>query len=235
MGVITLVSLAAALVHVAGGWVALRLADLRGEADQVSALGAGFLLGTALLSLVPAAARTSAGAEFLALGFGLFLLLRVLTGPAHDAHRGAASIWPAFVGMSVHSLIEGVALGLAVQAGGPAARLVVMGLMLHKIPEGISGAALFFAATGSPRGALASLVVTALATVAGGVLGYLGGGATAAAGPEGLGIAAGGILYVGATELLPQVLRRRGLVWLALLGMLLVLAMMRAGGAGHAH
>ncbi|WP_374713613.1 ZIP family metal transporter [Symbiobacterium terraclitae] len=235
MGVVALVSLAAALVHVAGGWVALRLADLRGEADQVSALGAGFLLGTALLSLVPAAARTSGGAEFLALGFALFLLLRVLTGAGHHGEEGTASLWPAFAGMSLHSLIEGVALGLAVRGGGPAARLVVMGLMLHKIPEGISGAALFFTATGSPRGALSSLVLTALATVAGGVLGYLGGGATAAAGPQGLGIAAGGILYVGATELLPQVLRRRGLVWLSLVGMALVLVMLRAGGAGHAH
>jgi len=235
MGVITLVSLAAALVHVAGGWAALRLADLRGEVEQVSALGAGFLLGTALLSLVPEAAHASGGAEFLVVGFALFLLLRVLTGGEDHGPGGDASIWPAFVGMSLHSLIEGVALGLAVRVGGPTARLVVMGLMLHKIPEGISGAALFLSATGSSRGALASLAMTALATVAGGVLGHLGGGATAAAGPQGLGVAAGGILYVGATELLPQVLRRRGLVWLALLGMLLVGVMLRTGGAGHAH
>jgi len=231
MGVVTLVSLTAALVHMAGGWVALRLADVRGEVEQVAALGAGFLVGTALLSLVPGAVSAPGGAGALAAGFGLFLLLRALVGGRQGGEEGTGSAWTALASMGLHSLLEGVALGLALRHAGPAARLVVIGLMLHKIPEGISGAALFRTATGSTRVALFNLATAATATVAGAWLGYLGGGGALTAG--GLGITAGGILYVGASELLPQALRREELPWLSLLGMMLVYVLLRAGGHTH--
>lgn len=236
MGAVTVISLAAALVQLVGGWLALRLSALGGQIDQVSAFGAGFLLGTALLSLLPAAAGAPGGPAAIALGFALFLLLGMVTGDA-EAHDGppAGSAWAALAGLGLHSLMEGVALGLAVQSAGAAGRLAVTGLLLHKVPEGVSAALLFLSATGSQRLAALSVLATAMATVAGGWAGFLGGGAALAAGAPALGIAAGGFLYVGAAELVPRVARRRGLVWLLLLGMLLVHLMLGPGGGGHSH
>lgn len=236
MGVVTLISVAAALVHLVGGWLALRLSAFQGQIEQVSALGAGFLLGTALLSMVPAAMEAPGGAAAVTVGFALFLLVRMLTGDP-DGHEGPGmgSAWAALGGIGLHSLMEGVALGLAVQSAGAAGRIAVTGLLLHKVPEGVSVATLFLSATGSSRLAFLSLAMTALATVVGGWGGYLGGGAALTAGAPVLGIAAGGFLYVGAAELLPQVTKQRGSVWMLLAGMLLVYLMLGVGGHSHSH
>lgn len=237
MVTVTLVSLAAALADLVGGLFTLRFSLLRGEMEQLMALGAGFLLGSALLSMLPAAAHAPGGPVTITLGFAAFLLLRMLSarvGPSRLA-LGAESAWAVFTGMLLHSLVEGVALGLAVQAGGQIGWLALLAIALHKLPEGFSLATVVLSATESARLALLAVVTIGAATVLGGWGALLWSQIALLSHGAVLGVAAGSFLYVGATEMLPHVIRKGGSVWLVLAGILLVYLLMGSTGGSHIH
>jgi len=221
---VTLASLMAALADVAGGWLTLRLALLRGELEHLTALGAGILLGSALFLLLPPALAAPGGPGLVALGFGAFLLLRALAHPGGGGEEGlgAGSAWGIFGGMMLHSLIEGFAIALAVQVGGRAGLVTLAAICLHKVSEGFSLAAVVLSAGRSTRLALFSVALAGLATVLGGWVALLGSQVSLLSGGFVLALAAGSFLYVGAAELLPHVLHRGGSIWFILTGMLLV-------------
>lgn len=237
MVAVTLVSLVAALADLVGGWFTLRFSLLRGEMEQLMALGAGFLLGSALLTMLPQAVRAPGGSVTITLGFASFLLLRGLSARLGHSQSalGAESAWAVFMGMLVHSLVEGAALGLGVQAGGQIGWIALLAIVLHKLPEGFSLATVVLSASGSPRLALFAVLAVGLATMLGGwgallwaQLALLSHGAVIA-------VAAGSFLYVGASEMLPHVLRKGGSVWLVLVGILLVYFLMGSTGFSHTH
>lgn len=237
MVAITLVSLVAALADVLGGWFTLRFSLLKGEMEQLMAVGAGFLLGSALLTMLPEAIRQPHGEVAITLGFAAFLLLRLLAnrlGRSQGA-LGAESAWAVFSGMLLHSLVEGAALGLALQAGGSIGWVALTAIILHKLPEGFSVATVVLSATRSERLALLAVAAIGAVTVLGswGVL--LWSHLAALSHGAVLGMAAGGFLYVGATEMLPHALRKGGSIWLVLSGMLLVYLLMGAHGLSHRH
>ncbi|MFZ5815268.1 MAG: ZIP family metal transporter [Bacillota bacterium] len=224
MVAVTLISLAALAADLLGGWFTLRCAQLKEEMDRLMAVGAGFLLGSALLSMLPAAVGQKGGALTVALGFAVFLLLRSLAAPSGARRRplGVESAWAVFTGMLLHSLVEGAALGLAAQAGGQFGWIGLLAMMLHKLPEGFSLATVILSASDSPRLAILGVLAIGLATVVGGWTALLWAKLALLSHGAVLGVAAGSFLYVGATEMLPHVLRRGGSTWLVLVGMLLV-------------
>lgn len=238
MVAVTLVSLVAALADLVGGWFTLRFSVLRGEMEQLMALGAGFLLGSALLTMLPAALEHGGGAVTVAGGFALFLLLRLVATRItrrEEAPVGAESAWAVFSAMLLHSLVEGVALGLAVQAGGAVSGIALIAMVMHKLPEGFSLATVVLSAAGSNRLALLAVLTIGLATVLGSWGALLWAEAALLSHGAVLGIAAGSFLYVGATEMLPHVLRKGGSTWLVLVGMLLVYLLTGSQGFAHTH
>lgn len=106
-------------------------------------LGAGLLLGMALMHMMPESAKlipNTFGIWFLVGFVVLFVLERFVMVHACEEHGcdyhtiGIA----AFVGLTVHGLIEGFALAstmLTVQAMGP---LVLFAILSHKIPAGFA-------------------------------------------------------------------------------------------------
>lgn len=234
---VTLVSLVAALADVVGGWFTLRFSLLRGEMEQLMAVGAGFLLGSALLTMLPRAVHAPGGAMAVTLGFASFLVLRSLSsrlsGPR--ASLGAESAWAVFMGMLLHSVVEGAALGLAVQAGGQVGWLALLAMVLHKLPEGFSLATVVLSASHSRRLAFIAVLVVGLATVLGGWGALLSAKVVLLSHGAVLGVAAGSFLYVGASEMLPHLLRKGGSAWLVLAGMAMVYFLMGSAGLSHTH
>lgn len=232
---VTVMSLLAGLADLIGGWLTLMFAFSRTRMEQLMALGAGFLLGGALFTMLPAALAESAGGPFyVAVGFLGLYVIRQVGSPASQAAGGptAASAWAAFVGLLLHSFFDGAALGAAIQADQQLGLMAAVAIFLHKIPEGFSLAAVVLAATHSRRLAMMATGTVGLVTVLGAwtVTAW----ATVATVPHGamLGLAAGSFLYVGSTEMLPPLLGKRHTVWLVLVGVLM-LFLLTGMGSGH--
>lgn len=216
--------LLAASATMAGGlWVANQ-PDSRLTAQRlraVMAMGAGFLLALVLLEMLPASLET-AGAE--AHGVLSVVLLGVATvfgfdrwiaprltfwdpAPGHThadhgcnhvvlAHGAACSAIGCLV---VCTFFDGVALAAAFAAGSTLGALVLVGLLLHMIPEGLLAATVARAAGGTRGMARRAAIATGLALLAGVVAPMLLGPLTAHALP----FASGILLYVTLGQLVP--------------------------------
>jgi zinc transporter ZupT len=233
---VTMISLFAGLGNLLGGWCLQALALSQTRMSQLMALGAGFLMGGALFTMLPIALHaTGNDPTYIAVGYFGLLLLRWLLHPKQNenAEPTAESAWAALIGMVLHSLLDGAALGVAARLNTQLGIVAVVAIFLHKIPEGFSLSALVLAASRSRTQAHLANLVAALATLAGVAI------ATASADiltlPQGalLGMAAGSFLYVGSTDMMPSVIRKQEGVWLAVIGALLVYLL--AGGHTHPH
>ncbi len=206
-----------------GGLVALRSTAHLG---MIIALGAGVRIGAAFFDLAPESANELGSIEaamtFAAIGFVLFYLLERLTllhvgheaGIPLERHEHVGVLGAG--GMSVHSFLDGVAIGAAFHAGTGLGLIVALVVVLHDFSDGIGTVSVLLANDAPRSTAFGWLVVDALAPVVGAL-------ATFALTIEGpvlgalLGTFVGFFLYVGAAELLPEAHRkeRGGVVMLA--------------------
>lgn len=242
MSAIGLMSVLAGIANVLGGWFTLSPVFSRSRMEQLVALGAGFLLGGALLTMLPGALHMTANAPvYVALGYlGLFTARRLSASSASTKgkEQGASveAAWAATLAMGLHSFFDGAAMGTAIRADGRLGAMAFLAVFLHKLPEGFSLAALVVSATGSRRTGLLATWAVGLVTVLGALLAYS--WAEVVHLPQGalMGIAAGSFLYVGTTDMLPAVPKKGINTWLVLVGVALVYLLTGAsGGHGHVH
>ncbi len=197
-----------------GGIVALRTVRHLGI---ILALGAGVRIGAAFFDLAPESARELGSIDeamlFAGIGFLAFYLLERLTllhvgheaGMAVERHEHVGTLGAG--GMSVHSFLDGVAVGAAFHAGTELGILVAVVVVLHDFSDGIGTVSVLLANEAKRRTAFRWLVVDALAPVVGALSAF----ALTIEGPALgaiLGTFVGFFLYVGAAELLPEAHRK---------------------------
>ena len=226
----------AALADVAGGLVLVRARGVERYLRYFVALGAGFLMATALVEMMPESLRVSPkwGAVFIMAGYcGVHLLEHTINSHFHFGrethHHEFVSMhtgYSVLVGLSVHALFDGVAIGSGFVVTSWLGWLIFFAVFLHKAPEGFTMASVMIASGRSRTTALYSAIALAAATLAGVLLielipGWL---------PYGLPVSAGVALYVSATDLVPEVNREPGirmaLVFFAGVGAFLLLRML---------
>ncbi len=172
--------------------------------------GAGILLGAALLHMIPDAA------EYLGPKIGLpllagFLLLYVLekfimTHPCPSEHCEYHTVGvTAFIGLSVHSLVTGIALGSGVTV--PHLGLIVfLAILLHKFPASMSLASLLIKEHYSNKTITLFILSFSLMVPLGALVTYF---FIEHASPQTIGylvaFSAGTFLHVAADDLLPEV------------------------------
>ena len=207
----------AALADIAGGLVLVRARGVERYLRYFVALGAGFLLAVALLEMAPESFRLSPklGPILIMAGYCVVHLLEHTInshfhygeethhGELVTKHTGNAVL----VGLSVHALFDGVAIGSGFVVSNLLGWLIFLAIFLHKAPEGFTMASVMLASGRSRTTALYSAVGLAAATLLGVfvievVPGWL---------PYGLPISAGVALYVGASDLVPEVNREPGI------------------------
>jgi ZIP family zinc transporter/zinc and cadmium transporter len=110
-------------------------------------------------------------------------------------------------GLSVHALFDGVAIGSGFLVSGWLGWLIFLAILLHKAPEGFTMASVMLASGRTRSAALYSAIALAAATLAGVLVielipGWL---------PYGMPISAGVAIYVGASDLVPEVNREPGI------------------------
>lgn len=181
--------------------------------EGLIAFGAGFMLAVVLVGVLPEVFHRGAvlpGVFVFAGYFGVHLSQHVFTQHFHygvETHRvGAKAGLSALVGLSMHSLFDGVAIAAGMLVSPQLGVLLFLAVFLHKLPEGVTIASLLMAGGQGARRAIAGATVLGLATV----LGVLLTERIAALATWGLALAAGVTLYVAASDLVPEFQAKRG-------------------------
>src|ERR1700684_3205045 len=212
-----LLGVLAALADIAGGLVLVRARGVERYLRYFVALGAGFLMATALIEMTPESLKLSPqlGPILIMAGYCVVHLLEhtISThfhfgeethgGEIVSKHTGNAVM----AGLSVHALFDGVAIGSGFVVSRWLGVLIFLAILLHKAPEGFTMASVMLASGRSRSMALYCAVAVAAATLAGVLVIEL----VPSWLPYGLPISAGVALYVAATDLVPEVNREPGI------------------------
>ena len=194
-----------------GGAAALRYRD---RLHILLGFSAGAVLGVVFFDLMPEVFALGHGNHGLTLGtaagFLAFFALERLTAlhktraHAHAAGSHATELGiVAAVGLSLHSFLDGVAIGVSFQAGAAIGLVVALAIIAHDFNDGLSMVTVMLAHGNPPRRSVLWLLVDMSAPVLGaastalfefppGVLPWL------------LAFFTGIFLYIGASDLLPE-------------------------------
>ena len=184
--------------------------------------GAGIFLGVVFLHFIPDA-LTSGGsspvAVMLLLGYLLiffvekFLLTR---GDGSVVHGHKAVAMTVLLGLTVHSLIEGVGLAM-LNASGEFTGVLFFSVLSHNIPAAISLASLFLLARLDKKTVVTWLLVFSISTPGAAILShYIFSGHNQEYVAYLSALTAGSLLYVATGELLPEVFHTSGKKWFKL-------------------
>jgi zinc transporter, ZIP family len=200
---------ATTLATLAGGALALRLAH---SLPTLIALTGGIVVAVALFDVLPEAFENLddasevgllAGAGFLA----FFLAERVLVLHHRDdpeqarAHHRVGTLGA--LGLSAHSFIDGLGIGLAFGLDTATGILVFVAVISHDFADGLNTVSFVLSQSDDRRQAKRWLAVDALAPLAGAAIGAAIAVSEATLGAI-LAVYAGFFLYMGATDLLPE-------------------------------
>jgi ZIP family zinc transporter/zinc and cadmium transporter len=181
--------------------------------DRLLAFAAGFLLSVSFVDLLPEALeRGGRDAAVTALIAYLLVHLTQHTLGRHfhfgeETHPVSAMVSrSALVGLLLHTFVDGVAVASGLLVSGAVGALVFAGVLVHKFPEGLAISSLFLAA-GASRG---TAILAAAALGAATILGVLLTDLVGALQTYGLAAAAGVTIYVGASNLVPEIQARAG-------------------------
>lgn len=206
-------ALLAFVMTLAGGAFAFRY---QRYLHAIMAFSAGLLIGVAFLDLIPElfelATTLRLDVRRLMLmvigGFVAIFLLEKLTvihsEKAHDSpgHRHQVGLVGA-IGLSFHSFLDGLAIGVAFQAGSEVGFLVLLAVLAHDFADGLNTVTFMLATANSRWRTVTLLIVDALAPVAGALLANV-----LEIEPRmlayQLAFFAGFLLYLGASDLLPH-------------------------------
>jgi ZIP family zinc transporter len=237
---VLIVSLLTLVATFLGGLFALRFKD---KLHLVLGFSAGAVIGVAFFDLLPEALDLGATyydvatiTTVIVVGFLIFMVLdRVFSIHAHDDdhcenlnHRGKISATT----LAVHSLLDGVAIGLAFHVSNAIGLVVAAAVLTHDFSDGINTINIVLKNKGTNNQAMKWLAVDALApalgalvtlffTVPDGVLGII------------LALFCGFFLYIGASDLLPESHHRHPSYWTTvatLLGVAVLYGAVRLAG-----
>ena len=166
-------------------------------ACSLAAIGAGFLFALGLLGALPEALEMSEAPVLpVVLALGSLTAILFLHGFGHrgdshshsheadaeaHAHTGHGQAAPharghelslydahlAVAGLALHSLLDGVAVSASLQSREELGMLVALFVLLHKLPEGATAAALTLASGGLARDLRRNVLIVAFASLTG--------------------------------------------------------------------
>jgi ZIP family zinc transporter/zinc and cadmium transporter len=208
--------LSAALANVAGGAAIARRNWEQRYLKYFVALGAGFMLATALAEMIPESVELkghSAGLWVL----GGYLLVHFfehsITPHFHFGEETHADEFihghtgfSVLVALLIHTFFDGIAIASGFLVSSWLGWIIFMAVFLHKLPEGFTVASVMLASGRSRRMAWISSVLLGAATL----IGVLAMSVTRSAVGIGLPVSAGVTIYVAASDLMPEVNKEPG-------------------------
>lgn len=176
------------------------------------ALSAGVLIGSAFFDLIPEAIETGKEVRsimtIIIIGFILFYLIEKILHWRHchqdncDIHAFARMN---LVGDGVHNFIDGMILAAAFLTSPSLGIITTLAVTLHEIPQEIGDFGVLVHGGFKKNKALYLNLLTALTAVAGGIISYFLAGEIEGITGFLLPFAAGGFIYISASDLLPEI------------------------------
>lgn len=177
----------------------------------------GVMLATVFLGLLPEALDTGLAPQtilftVLAGMVGFFVLEKIALW-RHSHEDSAAATRPEacmiILGDGVHNFIDGILIAGAFLADTELGLATTLGVIAHEIPQEVGDFLVLLHAGYSKRRALLLNLVSGLASVVGGVAGYLALDSARAAVPYVIALAASSFLYIATADLMPHLHTRR--------------------------
>jgi zinc and cadmium transporter len=203
--------LTAAAANVFGGAIIVQRHWERRYLRYFVAIGAGFMLSTALVEMVPESLELRGRPAAILVIFGYLIIHffeHTVTPHFHfgeethgeefiHSHKG----YSVLLGLIIHTFFDGIAIASGFLVSNPLGWLIFLAIFLHKIPEGFTVSSVMLA-SGRSRGiAWGASIVLGASTLAGVLImavfrHHVG---------AGLPLAAGVTIYVAASDLVPEV------------------------------
>jgi len=211
--VATLVDSLIALVGVFSLWVKDRI--LKDVLFGLVAFSAGALLGGALLHLVAESLESQALSVdtvfvLVMVGFSFFFIMEKFLY-WHHCHDGVCEIHPytylILFGDSVHNFIDGLVIAASFIVDIRFGVLTTFMIISHEVPQELGDFAVLVYGGMEKKRALLYNFISQLTCVAGGLMGYLASSASGAFTIYLLPLAAGGFIYISASDLIPELHR----------------------------
>lgn len=213
---IILFGVLAAGAELLGGYlITIRRQWPRKIQEYLIALGAGFILALAFLELIPESIE-KIGHEaplFFLLGFALIHFFEhTFIGHLHfgeethfDIMISKTAAYSAVLGLFIHAFFDGLAISAGFHIDFSIGLMLFLGIVLHKVPEGITISSIILAAKQSKRMAFFATAMIATSTMLGILAVFL----LVNINPNFIGyvfaLSAGIAVYVGASDLIPEI------------------------------
>ena len=211
-----LLGITAAFANGLGGAVVVRKEWERRYLRYFVALGAGFMLATALLEMLPESIQLSGPQAPLLLLAGYFIVHffeHTLTGHFHfgeETHTEQFVVrrrsYSVLLGLIIHTFFDGIAIASGFLISGWLGWIIFLAVILHKVPEGFTASSVMLAGGSTRKVAWLASAALGLATV----VGVLTITVFTRSITAGLPLAAGVTLYVAASDLIPEVNKEPG-------------------------
>lgn len=211
-----LLGLTAAVANVFGGAIIVQKHWDRSYLRYFVALGAGFMLATSIVEMVPASLeiRGRSAAFLVLLGYLIIHFFEHTVTPhfhfGEETHRDEFldihKSYSVLFGLVIHTFFDGIAIASGFIVSNWLGWIIFLAVFLHKIPEGFTITSVMLA-SGKSRGASwAASVALGAATLAGVLTMAVFRHEVSA----GLPLAAGVTIYVAASDLMPEVNKEPG-------------------------
>jgi ZIP family zinc transporter/zinc and cadmium transporter len=209
-----------ALAEVLGGVVLVyRRRWTQRTQEILLALGAGFILALVFLNLIPASydALGPSAALYMLIGFSiLHFFEHTVVGHLHFGEETHTHVMvsrvaslSAVAGLFIHAFFDGFSISIGMQFNFLLGLLIFIAVLLHKIPEGLTIASIMMSASYPRRKVLVAIFGIGLATIVGIVGALLVSNIDAKFTGIALAISSGTIVYVGASDLIPEINKSR--------------------------
>jgi len=180
-------------------------------------LSAGALMGGAFLHLLPESVELSDGLDvflFVLVGFALFFLIEKVLHWRH-CHKGECKVhtftYMNLIGDSIHNFIDGLIMATSFVISIPLGMTTTMAIALHEIPQEIGDFGVLIYGGFTKKKALVLNFLTALTAVLGGLIGFFISNMVENVKLFILPFAAGGFLYIAASDLIPEIRKETSL------------------------
>ena len=211
-----LLGLTAAAANVFGGAIIVQRRWERRYLKYFVALGAGFMLATAIVEVFPASLelRGKSAAFLVLLGYLIVHFFEHTVTPhfhfGEETHRDEFAHghtgYSVLLGLIIHTFFDGIAIASGFIVSNWLGWIIFFAIFLHKIPEGFTVASVMLVSGESRRAAWGASVLLGAATLAGVLTMVL----LRHEVSFGLPLSAGVTIYVAASDLIPEVNREPG-------------------------
>jgi zinc transporter ZupT len=207
--------LASAAEIVGGSLVVLRSAMPKKIQEYLLALGAGFLLALVIVELIPES-LSGIGASapiWILLGFSVIHLVEhTIVGHLHfgeETHNevmlSKVASYSAFGGLFIHAFFDGLAISAGMLYNFELGVMIFFAILLHKFPEGLTIASIMLAAKHPKKTALLASAGIGVSTMMGILMIFFLKNVDAQVTGFAFAFSAGSALYVGASDLIPEI------------------------------